>query len=391
MKKGDNEAKKEIAQKANLDLIVSDDIELLAASLQNSELPTHPDVGHIHELTNNSATGTGYNLQERLPGLLSEGKNKSIYINDDGHWIGLYYNAHDKKLYFIDSYGHDYNDYKKTAAQIKESLKNYPEIKIENLYKQKIQFADYDKRNCGRFLGMTLVLLDHGIKPEEFQRLDSSVIINTPKMTNASLTLAKEIDTILFTYNNQDNEPAIQSVVASQNLRAALTKYMKVVNQEVKQQIIEKTSNIIYDLADKDEKQARAIIESLQNFVREPNTKNIEELDQFIKNINVSVIVTPKNPDIDREGFSITETNKAIQKSLEIKTISPKNELNNPVDTKNLPSTSNKVAKFKKKIQDCRDAIALFKQTITKAIEKKFSRSLRTKLSPSSRTSGQQR
>lgn len=339
--------KEEIAKKADLDLIISDQIGLIRPFLKNSTLPNYELIG---------GKDTSFQaISNTLPNLLAEGKNKSIYVLDDGHWLGLYYNAREKKLYFIDSFGHDYKDYKKTHAQIKTSLAIYRDIKIENLYTQKIQFAEVEAKNCGRFVGMTLVLLDHGVNPKEFKRLDSSVTINTPRMTNASLALAEEIDQTLFSESNKNGLSSLRAELAPIRLKQALKEYTTVVNDEVKKNIIENTNDIIYKLAETDEQQAKKLIIGLQNFTESPNQHNAQTLKKIMQEQHSHLLTQDSsNSAIDSDGFSKTEMEQAIQASLE---------------------SSNSAAKqstLKEKLYTCMESLRLFINTIGTNISNKF-------------------
>lgn len=304
---------KEEVKEADLDLIMSDQFNLITPFLKNSTLPTNQELKISYELIGDQDTHF-QSISKILPNLLAEGQDKSIYVNDDGHWVGLYYKADAQKLYFIDSLGHDYKDYKKTNEQIQKSLEIYPDIKIENLYKQRIQFAEVDRNNCGRFVGMALVLLDSGMDPKEFQRLDSPINITTPRMTNASLTLAEEIDQTLFVNSNQNGLSNLRTELAPIRLKKALKEYMTVVNDEVKKNIIETTADIIYKLADTDEKQAQKLISCLQNFTESPSQHNAQTLEKIMQE---QYSYLSKQHDINNDGFSKAEIEQAIKASLQ--------------------------------------------------------------------------
>lgn len=381
----------EIAKKADLDLIVSDQIDLIAPFLKNSTLPTNQEMGISYELIGNK-DASFQSISNNLPDLLAEGKNKSIYVLDGGHWLGLYYNAGEKKLYFIDSFGYDYNDYKNTTAQINASLKDYPNITIENLYTNKIQFAEHDVENCGRFVGMALVLLDSGVKPEEFKRLDSPLVINTPKMTNASLALAEEIDNALFGDQEQKKLSNLRTEITPILLKKALGRYMTTVNEEVKKQgitsareiidilenrnehqvpepeinvledfrveLIATAADSIYTLADSNEKQAQKLIACLQNFIESPNQKNAELLNKILDESTIqSYSSSLEKQAIDKDGFSKAEMDQAIKASLQANAEVKQNSL-------------------KEKFNTCKESLSLYIKTIGTNIKNKF------KLSP---------
>ena len=409
--------KEEIAKKANLDLIISDQIDLIKPFLKNSTLPTSQDIEHDREMSYELIGGKDTSFQsisQNLPALLSEGKNKSIYVLDDGHWLGLYYNEGEKKLYFIDSFGHDYKVYENTAAQIKESLKIYPDIEIENLYKQKIQFAKVDKKNCGRFVGMTLVLLDHGVKPEEFQRLDSPIEIKTARMTNASLALAAEIDQTLFSESNKNGLSNLRTELAPIKLKKALNEYMTVVNDEVRKNIIGMTNDIIDELEKSDETQAQKLTMGLQNFTESPNQHNAKTLEKIMQEQYSNL---PKqdssNPVVDSDAFSPDDLQKAIQASLEsaqpevkqpimqdqLSHLPTKDSDNQDVDSKgfsqdatNKPIQASvksansevKQSNLKEKLYTCIESLRLFINTIGTSISNKFKSS--PEKSPSSKS-----
>jgi hypothetical protein len=391
--------KEEIAKEANLDLIDDEQINLIAPFLKNSTLPPIDTTVLSCALIGKNDTSFR-SISQNLPALLSEGKNKSIYVLDDGHWLGLYYKAEEKKLYFIDSYGHDYKDYEKTTAQIQKSLEAYPDITIENLYKQKIQFAEVDKNNCGRFVGMTLVLLDSGVKPEEFQRLGSPIIneIVNPRITNASLELAAKIDRTLFS----ESQTNVDTTIAPIRLKQALKEYMAVVNDEVRKNIIgmtneiietlagvnkeaikeststivndevrtntiEKTTDMIYTLADTDEQQAKKLIMGLQDFVESPNRHNAERLNKILDETNTKLhLSNSENQAIDKDGFSKYEIDQAIKASLK--------SANSEV----------KQSSLKEKFHACQESLRLFINTIGTSISSKFNSS--PEKSPSSKS-----
>lgn len=382
--------KEETAKKAGLALIVSDQIDRIDPFLKNSTLPTNQDMGISYALIGNK-DNSYQSIAQNLPDLLAEGKNKSIYVLDDGHWLGLYYNAGEKKLYFIDSFGHDYQDYKKTTAQINASLENHPDITIENLYTNKIQFAEHDLKNCGRFVGMALVLLDSGVKPEEFKRLDSPLVINTPKMTNASLALAQEIDNALFGDQEQKKLSNLRTEITPILLKKALTQYTQIVNDEVKKQgitsareiidilensepqapkpeinvhedlrvgLIETAADSIYTLADSNEKQAQKLIACLQNFIESPNQKNAEQLYDLLSKTLDEATISSRTSNvekqvIDQDGFSQAEMEQAIKASLQT----------NP---------EVKQSSLKEKFITCKECLSLFIRTIGTNIQDKF-------------------
>lgn len=340
--------KEEIAKKADLDLIISDDIYYIRKFLKNSTVPIDPTTAAPYELSNSNQQGE-YSIQKHLPKLLEEGQNKSIYVNDDGHWVGLYYQADEQKLYFIDPLGYRYNQYSKINNQLIKLQETYPDIKIENLYTQKIQFAEVDVKNCGRFVGMTLVLLDHGTKPEEFQRLDSPIKITTARMTNASLALAAEIDQTLFSESNKNGLSDLRTKLAPIRLKKALKEYMTVVNDEVKKNIIENTNDIIYKLAETDEQQAKKLIIGLQNFTESPDQLNAQTLENIMQEQYSNL---PN--DIDKDGFSKTEMEQAIQASLKS------------------ANSEEKTGSLKEKVYTCIESLRLFINTIGTSITNRF-------------------
>ncbi len=367
--------KEEIAKKTDLDLIISDDIYYIGKFLKKSTVPIDDITEAPYELSSDKEY-RGHSISTHLSNFLAEGQDKSIYVNDDGHWVGLYYKADAQKLYFIDPLGHKYEQYSKIAEQLTALKQVYPLIEIENLYKQKIQFAEVDVNNCGRFVGMTLVLLDNGVKPEEFQRLDSQIDINTTRMTNASLALAAEIDQTLFSESNKNGLSNLRTELAPIRLKKALNEYMAVVNDEVRKNIIEQTTDIIdtlkvvndevrkntieqttdriYQLADTDETQAQKLIMGLKNFIESPDRHNAEQLNKILNETNAKLHHSNvQNQDVDSKGFSQDATNKPIQASVK------------SADSEVKPS-------LKEKLYTCIESLSLFINTIGTSISNKF-------------------
>ena len=345
--------KEEIAKKTDLDLIISDDIYYIGKFLKKSTVPIDDITEAPYELSSDKEY-RGHSISTHLSNFLAEGQDKSIYVNDDGHWVGLYYKADAQKLYFIDPLGHKYEQYSKIAEQLTALKQVYPLIEIENLYKQKIQFAEVDVNNCGRFVGMTLVLLDNGVKPEEFQRLDSQIDINTTRMTNASLALAAEIDQTLFSESNKNGLSNLRTELAPIRLKKALNEYMAVVNDEVRKNTIEQTTDRIYQLADTDETQAQKLIMGLKNFIESPDRHNAEQLNKILNETNAKLHHSNvQNQDVDSKGFSQDATNKPIQASVK------------SADSEVKPS-------LKEKLYTCIESLSLFINTIGTSISNKF-------------------
>ena len=151
--------------------------------------------------------------------LLNSAENQAIFIEDDGHWVGLYVDVKSNKITFIDPLGHDLKQYSQINDAIKDSLeqKAMPKFEVEQLLTRDHRIQ-YDINNCGRFVAASMIAFDKGWKKEDFYLSDKQPENIRQK---AFGDFAIELDNILFTQQDQsmDYQKANKVIKSLENFR----------------------------------------------------------------------------------------------------------------------------------------------------------------------------
>ncbi|HJK86693.1 MAG TPA: Ulp1 family isopeptidase [Candidatus Megaira endosymbiont of Nemacystus decipiens] len=224
------------------------------------------------------------NINKHLTGtLLKSAKNQAIFIEDDGHWVGLYVDVKSNKITFIDTLGHDLKRWYSTINNaINDSLKQkgMPKFEVEQLLTRDHRIQ-YDTNNCGRFVAASMIAFDKGWKKEDFYLSDKQ-----PKSMRqkASGDFATELHNILFAQQDKSMpyQKANKVIKSLENFRNAVNgknqqQEVHVQKQKISPNIKKESENVVHSVI-KQETDITKEKENVERFV-----KQLDELGSYIE------------------------------------------------------------------------------------------------------------